>query len=72
MKKHILLIVMLMTTAAAIYAQQMDHMQHMQEDTTPKKPMKHDHMQMEGMHRDTSKHKMNMMISQFSLDCSPF
>ncbi|MDB5061489.1 MAG: hypothetical protein JWP67_1332 [Mucilaginibacter sp.] len=58
-----------MTTAAAIYAQQMDHMQ---EDTTRKKPMKHDHMQMEGMHRDTSKHIMNMMISQFSLDCSPF
>jgi hypothetical protein len=68
MKKHILFIFMLMITAAATYAQQMDHMQHMQKDTTPKKPMKHDHMQMEGMYHDTSKHKMNMMTSQFSLD----
>jgi hypothetical protein len=68
MKKHILFIFMLMITAAATYAQQMDQMQHMQKDTTPKKPMKHDHMQMEDMQHDTIKHKMNMMTSQFSLD----
>jgi hypothetical protein len=53
MKKHILFIFMLMITAAATYAQQMNQMQHMQKDTTPKKPMKHDHMQMEGMYHDT-------------------
>src|SRR3954464_790675 len=68
MKKHILLIVMLMITAAATYSQQMDHMQHVQKDTAVKGPMKHDHMQMEDMQDDTSKHKMDMMTSQFSLD----
>ncbi|MFA6088149.1 hypothetical protein [Mucilaginibacter sp.] len=66
MKKHILLAVILMLTAATTYAQQMDHKQHMQKDTVPKKPMKHDHMQ--GMQHDTTKHKMNVMTSQFSLD----
>ena len=68
MKKYILLAVMLILTVAATNAQQTGHLQHMQKDTTTKKAMKHDHMQMEHMQHDTAQHQMNVMTSQFSLD----
>jgi hypothetical protein len=65
MKAYILILTMLITGTAA-HAQQMDHMQHMNKDTTKKAPP-HDHAKMMAeMQHDTAHHMS--MTSQFSLD----
>jgi hypothetical protein len=68
MKAYILILTMLITAAAA-HAQQMDHMQHMNKDTTKKAPP-HDHAkmmaEMQRVNKDTTHHMS--MTSQFSLD----
>ncbi|MGY4537422.1 hypothetical protein ACVW0P_001841 [Mucilaginibacter sp. UYNi724] len=66
MKKYITILFVLIISFAA-NAQQMDHMQHTQKDTT-KKAMPHDHAKMMAeMQHDTTRHSMSM-TSQFSLD----
>jgi hypothetical protein len=68
MKAYILILSVLITAAAA-QAQQTDHMQHMNKDTTKKVPP-HDHAkmmaEMQRMNKDTTHHMS--MTSQFSLD----
>jgi hypothetical protein len=68
MKAYILILSVLITAAAA-HAQQTDHMQHMNKDTTKKVPP-HDHAkmmaEMQRMNKDTAHHMS--MTSQFSLD----
>ena len=68
MKRYIMILAVLVFAATA-NAQQMDHMQHMQKDTIPrKKTPPHDHAKMMAeMQHDTTKHSMGM-TSQFSLD----